>query len=81
MWEVKERGWLWTGPGTGNPDKQTKVMCQQPKNGDSGPRLGSGTAPGGRKEAADMEQQARSHCCLHRAPASRMGKRSQHPVG
>lgn len=46
MWEVKEWGRLWTGPGTGYPDKQTKVMCQQPKNRDSGPRLRSGTAPG-----------------------------------
>lgn len=31
--------------GTGNQAEHTKVVCQQAKKGDSGPRLWSGTAP------------------------------------
>lgn len=58
MWEVKDgEGCGQEQAGTGNPAKQTKVMCQQPNKGDSGPRLGSGTAPG-RLQEAEMKLQA-----------------------
>lgn len=35
---------------TGTLAKRTKVMCQPPNKRDSGPRLGSGTAPDRLKE-------------------------------
>lgn len=74
MWEVKDReGCGQEQAGTGNPAKQTKVMCQQPKNGDSGPRLGSGTAPG-RLQEAEMKLQAWCESKITLLPAQSTSK-------